>query len=153
MAAIVVAGALAVVILRNVFRASLALIVCFLAVAGIYFTLSADFLAAAQILIYVGGISVLIIIAIMLTREFQHGNPSNRLRTPAVIAGIVFLGVITYSLLNTNWSVSSKTPILPTTSSLATLLFGPGGYILPVEIAAVLLLAAIIGAIVLVREK
>ena len=63
------------VFLRNVFRAALALILCFIAVAGIYITLSADFLAAVQILVYVGAISVLIILAIMMTQGSPAGQP------------------------------------------------------------------------------
>ena len=66
LASVAVLAALAVVLLRDVFRAALSLILCFLMVAGIYLTLSADFLAAVQILVYVGAISVLIILAIML---------------------------------------------------------------------------------------
>ena len=153
LAIIGVTAALLVVFLRNVFRAALSLILCFLAVAGIYFTLSADFLGAVQILVYVGGISVLIILAIMLTREVQRGSPSNKLRIPAFIVAIVFLGVVGFTLLNTPWQLSTATPLAPTTASIASQLLGEGGFILPVEIAATLLLAAILGAIVLVREK
>jgi NADH-quinone oxidoreductase subunit J len=153
LAAIGVIAALAVVLLRDVFRAALSLVLCFLTVAGIYITLSADFLAAVQILIYVGAISVLIILAIMLTREVQHGSPSNRLQIPAFIVAVLFLGGVAFALLNTPWPVSSVPPLEPTTPALAGLLFGEGGFILPVEIAPLLLLAAILGAIALVREK
>ncbi len=153
LAVVGIAAALTVVLLRNVFRAALALILCFLTVAGIYITLSADFLAAVQVLIYIGGISVLIILAIMLTREVQQGSPSNKLRIPAFIVAILFLGVAGFALLNTPWQVSVLPPVEPTTSALAGKLLGEGGFILSVEIAASLLLAAILGAIVLVREK
>lgn len=153
LAVVAVAGALSVVLLRNVFRAALSLILCFLAVAGIYITLSADFLAAAQILIYVGGISVLIILAIMMTRDIQQGSPANKLRVPAFAIAIIFLGLVTYSLLNTGWPQSTAPPLQPTTTALAGKLLGQGGFILPLETAAVLLLAAILGAIVLAREK
>jgi len=146
-------AALAVVLLRDVFRAALSLVLCFLTVAGIYITLSADFLAAVQVLIYVGAISVLIILAIMLTREVQRGSPSNRLRIPAFIVALLFFGGVTFAMLNTTWQVSVAPPLEPTTPALAGLLFGEGGFILPVEIAAILLLAAILGAIVLVMEK
>jgi len=148
-----VAAALAVVLLRDVFRAALCLVLCFLTVAGIYVTLSADFLAAVQVLIYVGGISVLIILAIMLTREVQQGSPSNKLRIPAFVVAVLFLGVVGFALINTSWQVSTVPPLEPTTPALAVKLLGEGGFILPVEIAAALLLAAILGAIVLVREK
>jgi NADH-quinone oxidoreductase subunit J len=148
-----VIAALAVVLLRDVFRSALSLVLCFLAVAGIYITLSADFLAVVQILIYVGAISVLIILAIMLTREIKRGSPSNRLQIPALIVAIIFLGGVVFALLNTPWPISSALPLEPTTSTLAGLLFGGGGFILPVEIAPILLLAAVLGAIALVREK
>ena len=148
-----IAAALAVVLLRDIFRAALSLILCFLVVAGIYVTLSADFLAAVQVLIYVGAISVLIILAIMLTREVQRGSPSNKLRIPAFVVAILFLGAVGFAMLNTQWQVSALPPLEPTTAALAVKLFGEGGFILAVEIAAVLLLATILGAIVLVREK
>ena len=153
MAVFVIAAALAVVFLRNVFRAALSLIVCFIAVAGIYLTLSADFLAAVQVLVYVGAISVLIILAIMMTRNFQRGNPHNKLEIPAVIVGIVLLGLLIYTATATPWNIAAVPPLSPTTMPLATKLFGQNGFILPVEIAATLLLAAILGAIVIAREK
>ncbi len=153
MAAVVVGAALAVVLLHNIFRAALALVLCFLAVAGVYITLSADFMAAAQVLVYVGGISVLIILAIMLTRDVQQGSQANRLRFPAFLVAAVFLGVAAFTFLNTPWAVSSAAPVAPTTSTLAEKLLGNGGFTVTVEIAAALLLAAIIGAIALVREK
>ena len=148
-----VVAALAVVLFRDVFRAALSLILCFLVVAGIYITLSADFLAAVQVLIYVGAISVLIILAIMLTREVQQGSLSNKLRIPAFVVAVLLLGVVGFAVVNTPWQVSTVPPLEPTTAALAGRLFGEGGFILAVEIAAVLLLAAILGAIVLVREK
>ena len=150
---IAVLAALAVVLLRDVFRAALSLVLCFLMVAGLYITLSADFLAAVQILIYVGAISVLIILAIMLTREVQRGSPSNLFRFPAFVVAVLFFAGIAYALLNTPWQLSSIPPLEPTTPAIAGLFFGAGGFILPVEIAPVLLLAAILGAIVLVRER
>jgi NADH-quinone oxidoreductase subunit J len=153
LAAVAVIAALSVVLLRNVFRAALSLILCFLMVAGLYITLSADFLAAVQILVYVGAISVLIILAIMMTREVQQGSPNSRFQIPAFIVAILFLEVLILTLINTPWPISGLTPTAPTTSALANSLFGEGGYLLAVEIAGVLLLSATIGAIVLAREK
>jgi NADH-quinone oxidoreductase subunit J len=89
----------------------------------------------------------------MLTREVQRGSPANRLQIPAFLVAILFFGGVAFALLKTPWQVSVAPPLEPTTPALAGLLFGEGGFILPVEIAAVLLLAAILGAIVLVREK
>ena len=153
LAIIGVAAALAVVLLRDIFRAALSLILCFLVVAGIYVTLSADFLAAAQVLIYVGAISVLVILAIMLTRDVQRGSLTNKLRVPAFVVAVLLLAVIGFAVTNTGWQISGQAPLEPTTAALAGKLFGEGGFILAVVIAALLLLAAILGAIVMVREK
>ena len=154
LAVVTVGAALAVVILRDVFRAALFLVLCFLTVAGIYVTLSADFLAGAQVLIYVGAIGVLIIFAIMLTRESRRGSPQGRLRLPALLIGLFFLITMLFVVLNTDWHVVAEIPTQPTTSANAqALLWGEDGFVLAFEIAAALLLAAIIGAIVLVREK
>lgn len=153
LAVVSIGAALCVVLLRNVFRTALCLILCFLAVAGIFITLSADFLAAVQVLIYVGAISILIILGIMLTREVQQGSLGNRLRIPAFIVAVFFLGVVIYAMVNTQWQISDIPPQEPTTSALGAVLLGEGGFILAVEIAPILLLVAILGAIVLVREK
>jgi len=153
MAVVVVAAALGVVFLRNVFRAALALILCFIAVAGLYITLSADFLAAVQILVYVGAISVLIILAVMMTRDVWKGNPANRLRLPALVVAAALVGILIYAVTASPWRISNQPPLTPTTVPLASKLFSQQGFILPVEIAATLLLAAIVGAIVIAREK
>jgi NADH-quinone oxidoreductase subunit J len=153
MAVVAVLAALGVVFIRNVFRAALALVLCFLTVAGLYITLSADFLAAVQILVYVGAISVLIILAIMMTREVQQGSPANKLKIPAFIVAVVVLGIMIYTVTKTSWQIAGASPLTPTTVPLATKLFSENGFILPVEIGAMLILAAIIGAIVIAREK
>jgi NADH-quinone oxidoreductase subunit J len=164
LAVISVGAALAVVLNRDVFRAALFLVLCFFAIAIIYVTLNADFLAAVQVLIYIGAISVLLIFAILLTREVQHGNPFNRLKFPAlVITGLMFAALVT-AFLATDWKSFDLLPGLGRVpAGNSTLMAGIGmgatlfdrvhGFILPFEISAILLLAAIIGAIVLVREK
>jgi len=153
MAVVAVVAALGVIFLRNVFRAALSLVLCFITVAGLYITLSADFLAAVQILVYVGAISVLIILAIMMTREVQQGNPSNKMKLPAFIVAVVLLGIMIYTVTANSWQIAAESPLTPTTVPLAAKLFSESGFILPVEIAAMLILAAILGAIVIAREK
>ena len=153
MAVVAVVSALGVVFLRNVFRAALSLVLCFITVAGLYITLSADFLAAVQILVYVGAISVLIILAIMMTRDVQRGSPSNRMKFPAFLVAVILFGVMIYTVTNTSWQIAGEAPLMPTTAPLAVKLFSESGFILPVEIGAVLILAAILGAIVIAREK
>ena len=153
LATVIVGAALAVVFLRNIFHCALFLILCFFTIAGIFVVLSADFLAGAQVLIYVGAIGVLIIFVVMLTRETQRGSPSGRLRLPALIVGLLFLITMVVVVVSTDWNVIAEIPE-PTISSLAHALFSKeSGFVLAFEIAAALLLAAIIGAIVLVREK
>ena len=154
LAVVSVGAALAVVLMRDIFRAALFLVLCFFTVAGIYITLSADFLAGAQVLIYVGAIGVLIIFAIMLTRESRRGSPSGRLRLPALLIGLLFLVTMVFVVVSTDWHIIAELPTEPTTTAIAQALFsGEDGFVLAFEIAAALLLAAIIGAIVLVREK
>ena len=153
LAVVSVSTALAVVLMRDVFRAALFLVLCFFSVAGIYVTLSADFLAGAQVLIYVGAIAVLIIFVIMLTRESRQGSPSGRLRLPAILIGLFFLITMLFVVLNTDWHVVAEPPAESATTAIAQALFSEDGFVLAFEIAAALLLAAVIGAIALVRDK
>jgi NADH-quinone oxidoreductase subunit J len=75
------------------------------------------------------------------------------MKFPVFVIAAILLGIIIYTVTTTPWQISSEAPLTPTTVPLAMNLFSENGYILPVEIAAVLLLAAIIGAIVIAREK
>ena len=150
---VLILSALMVVTLKNIFHSALFLILTLFSVAGIYILLHAEFLAAVQVLIYVGAIAILMILAIMLTREVQRGNLSNRLRLPVFILVSIFLGLTIFAVLNTPWPVSTETPQQPTTAALANILFGQDGLFILVEVAALLLLATIIGAITLVRDK
>lgn len=153
LAAVAVVAALAVVMQRDIFHAALVLILCFLAVAGLFVTLSADFLAAIQVLVYVGAVAILIILGIMMTRDVQRGNVANRLGIPAFLVAVLLLGVAVFAITSTPWSVSTAVPVAPTVNALSLKLFGQEGFILAVEIAPVLLLVAVLGAIALVKEK
>ena len=154
LAVVAVGGALLVVLQRNVFRTALTLVVCFLAVAGLFITLSADFLAAIQILVYVGAVAILIILGIMLTRDSQRGSLPNKFGFPAFIGSLFLLLITILAVTTTPWATTGTQPALaPTVEALGLALFEPSGYLLAVEIAPILLLAAVIGAIVLVREK
>lgn len=153
LAVMAAAGALMVVTLRSLFRAALGLILCFLSIAGLFITLSADYLGIVQIMVYVGAIAVLIIMAVMLTREVENSNLGSRFKLPAVVTGTLFLGVAIWVMLNTAWPLSRALPTAPTSATLGNLLFAQGGLVLAVEIAAMLILAAIIGAISVAREK
>ena len=149
--------AIGVIAIRNVFRAAMLLVGCFVAIAGIYILLKTDFLAAIQVLIYIGAISILIVLGIMLTHEITHASSSNKFQVPALlIVGVSLAGMI-YAILNTNWQISSlvKNSLLDTatTSIIANRIFGENGFILPLQIVPVLLLSTVISAIVLVKVK
>jgi NADH-quinone oxidoreductase subunit J len=153
LAIVAIIAALGVIVLKNVFRAALSLVFLFLVIAGIYITLHADFLAFVQILVYVGAIGILVIVGIMLTHDITHGNPAGRFRVPALIVSVLLFCTLVFAIINTQWMISDLPPHEPTTALLGEKLFGTGGFLLPVEIVAVLLLTAILGAIVLLREK
>ena len=155
-----VAAALGVVLLRDIFRAALLLVVVFLTIAGHFFLLAAEFLGVVQILIYAGAISILIIFAIMLTRDVQQGNLPNRLQIPAVLLPALLLSALIFVIVDTNWELieglSNSANIVDqafenTTFKLAELLLED--YALTFGAAGVLLLASIIGALSLVRER
>lgn len=154
LATVIVGAALMVVFAKNIFRSALFLVLCFFSIAGIYIILSADFLAAAQVLIYVGAIGVLIIFGILLTRDVRQGGETTRWRAPAFLIVGLLLAIIIVVVFNTAWPMNGGSPAEATTNQLATELFSlDNGFVLPFEIASLLLLAALIGAISLVRDK
>jgi NADH:ubiquinone oxidoreductase subunit 6 (subunit J) len=160
-AILVVASAITVVVLRDVFRAALMLVACFFCVAALYITLNADFLAAVQVLVYAGAIGVLILFAVMLTRNLRQGSPFSRTNVPALLLSVLVLAAIIGVVVATDWPTVAGVPDVvemplgdSTTSHIATALFDQdGGFVLPFEIASVLLLAALVGAVVLVSRK
>ena len=162
-----IVAAIAVVQLRDVFRAALFLIVSFVGVAGMFVLLRAEFLAAVQVLIYVGAISVLIIFAILMTRDVEEGSPDNRLRVPVGIMAALFAAVAIFVAVATDWNLLDTAVdearfgtdavaemgrvFSNTVPTIARLLIR--NFVLAFEVASVLLLASIIGALALVRER
>ena len=162
LAAASIVSAVGVVLIQDLFKAALSLVVTFLAVAGIFVMLGAEFLAVVQVLIYAGAISVLIIFAVLLTRDVEHGNPSNKLQVPALIASGLTLAAVTFVVLKTNWvlmedvlpaaTMAKVEEVLATSPQwIAGLLLRE--WVLPFEVASVLLLAALMGALALVRDR
>ena len=152
LAAVMLGSALLVVTLRDIIRCGLAMIVAFGALAGIYVMLGAPLVAAAQVLVYIGAIAVLILFAVMLT---QAKNAPVRLvfqaqALPAAIASIVLAVMIALTASATDWGAVTKR-IATGTNALARLLFTT--YILPFEVVSVLLLAAVIGGIYLAKRE
>jgi len=177
-----VVGAFGVVMVPDLFRAALLLIVVFIAVAGFFILLSAEFLAVVQVLIYVGAIAILIIFAVMLTRDVQHGNLPNRMQMPAVVLAALLFAALVAVAVDTQWEFlpaeQQERVDLVQTSAVTTLtgdvlteagITGPeeqsevqhagladlliSDYVLPFEAVSLLLLAALIGALVLVRPN
>jgi NADH-quinone oxidoreductase subunit J len=150
-ATLMLLAAIAVVSMRDIIRCGLAMIVCFIALAGIYVQLGAPLVAAAQVIVYVGAISVLVLFAIMLTQS-KAGPSQLVFQTQAgwaALAAIVLAVVIGIATSGTDWpDVTRRLRI--TADDLARLLFKD--YVLPFEVVSVLLLAAVIGGIFLAKR-
>jgi NADH:ubiquinone oxidoreductase subunit 6 (subunit J) len=140
-----------VVTLRNIIHSAVAMMVCFGSLAGMYALLGAPIVAAAQVLIYLGAISVLILFAIMLTQAGDANLPSpfHRQVWLAAVAALVVVGLIGWAVTATDWG-NATVIIAIALDTMATDLFTD--YALPFEILSLLLLAAIIGAIYLARR-
>jgi NADH-quinone oxidoreductase subunit J len=156
LAALLVGCALIAVTTRQLFRAAIALLFALIGVAGLYFWLSYEFLAAVQIVVYVGGIVVLIIFSIFLTQQTGEKLPSPRVDRLifaglAVFCGIALtlLQVLNYDFLQT----TNPTPLTVATLGTALLKTGHNGYALPFELVSILLLAAMVGCIVIALKK
>jgi NADH-quinone oxidoreductase subunit J len=151
-AAVMIGSAFLVVTMRDIIRCGLAMIVCFGSLAGIYAIIGAPLLAAAQVIVYIGAISVLILFAIMLT---QTKDAPSRLvfqtqAVPAAIASIVIAIVIALAIGATDWGEAAKRVRL-TAEAMSSVLFN--SFVLPFEIVSVLLLAAVIGGVYLAKRE
>ena len=151
LAGLTVGAALGVVIVRDLIRALVLLITSFLGVAGLYITLSADFVAVAQVLIYAGAISILLIFAIMLTPRAGRDNAETFLQIPGLLLAGLVAFTIAFVSLETDWSIAERGGFEETASAIGEALLDK--YVLPFEMASVLLLVAMLGAIVLVRPE
>ena len=168
-AIILVGSALLVVGLRNIVHSALALIVLFGMAAGIYLLLNAEFIAIVQILIYAGAVTILILFALMLTRTNNlstGSNPNNRQWWLAAIISALVAAAIIFAVTLSQYSTaqsgsgtaygSTSACTLPPNNVIyiGQLLYSPTcySYVLPFEIASLVLLVAIVGAIVVGRE-
>ena len=152
-AALVLGSALYVVLGSNLVHAAFALVAAFFGVAVFYVYLGADFLAGAQVLIYVGGILTLLLFGVMLTNRIYDLN----IRTGAVqvvpgalAAGLIF-AFLAWIIGSVDWGALDTGDPGPTSESVGRLLIGD--YVLPFEIASILLLIALMGAAMLVRRR
>jgi NADH-quinone oxidoreductase subunit J len=152
LAAVMVGASILVVTMRDIIRCGLAMMVAFGALAGIYVVLGAPLIAAAQVIVYIGAISVLILFAIMLTQT--KAAPSRLVfqtqALPAAISSIVIAVVIALAIGATDWGEVPER-IRVATAAMSEVLFND--FVLPFEIVSVLLLAAVIGGVFLAKRE
>ncbi|WP_330204541.1 NADH-quinone oxidoreductase subunit J [Cyanobacterium sp. Dongsha4] len=152
---LMIGGALGVVLFENIVYSAFLLGGVFLSISGLYILLNADFVAAAQILIYVGAINVLILFAIMLVNKTEvyqqvRGRLIRQVSTALVCVGLfALLGTM---VLATPWQLSETSPAVVENTIVAIGKHFFSDYLLPFEIASVLLLMAMVGAIILARR-
>jgi NAD(P)H-quinone oxidoreductase subunit 6 len=147
----VVGAGIAVVTLRNIIHSAVAMMVCFGSLAGMYALLGAPIVAAAQVLIYLGAISVLILFAIMLTQAGDANLPApfHRQLPIAIVVALAILGTVGWAVVQTDWGMAAQAAGAAVDTIATTLLTD---FALPFEIISLLLLVAIIGAIYLARR-
>lgn len=146
-------GAAGVALSRNIFWSAMGLLSSLVGVGGLYVLLSADFVAITQLLVYIGGVLVLIIFAVMLTSQIQDINVSNR---SMGMAGGYALFTVAATLLSfvamwAPWKTTKLEPVDNTTQAIGDALLGK--WLLPFEIASVVLVATLVGAIVIARKE
>ncbi len=137
---------------RNLLRAAFALFFVLFGVAGFYVLLGGDFLAVVQIMVYAGGVNVLLIFGTMLTSDVSNPKTSNLSFQGAltVVVGIAFFILLVVIINSTQWPLHVPGEMTATTSGLGRLLLKE--YVLPFEVISFLLLAAIISSLVLVKK-
>ncbi|HMX36276.1 MAG TPA: NADH-quinone oxidoreductase subunit J [Ferruginibacter sp.] len=153
LAALTLVNAVLAVTTRLIFRAAIYLLFSLIGVAGIYFWLQYEFIAAVQIVVYVGGIVVLIIFSIFLTQQAGEKLPEQKLgrKLFSALAAFCGLALVMLQLLKHGFAVSAATPLEPTVANIGTQMLGVDeyGYSLPFEVVSMLLLAALVGCIVI----
>jgi NAD(P)H-quinone oxidoreductase subunit 6 len=150
---ILIASSVMVAFSRNLIYSAFSLMGALVSVAVLFVLLSADFLAVTQILIYMGGILVLILFAIMLTSTIRDVRISNRYvgEGPAFLISLITFIVLVVVSFVSPWLKATNLGYEPTTREIGNNLLSK--YILPFEIASVLLLIAVVGAVVLARKE
>jgi NAD(P)H-quinone oxidoreductase subunit 6 len=155
LAVMMIGAALGVVLFSNIVYSAFLLGGVFISMAGLYLLLNGDFVAAAQILIYVGAINVLILFAIMLVNKRQDFSPLPSAGLRKIITGVVSIGLfglLSTMVLATPWAYSSTSVAVQNSIVLIGEHFFTD-FLLPFELASVLLLMAMVGAIILARRE
>jgi NAD(P)H-quinone oxidoreductase subunit 6 len=153
LAALTVGSAMLVAFSRNILYSTFALLGAFMGVVGVYVLLAADFVAMVQLLVYVGGILVLTIFAVMLTQGIADVTVTNRAVgvVPSLVTVAISGAVMLYAVFKTPWHQAPLAVVAPTTYGIGNALLGE--YVLPFEVASMVLLAALVGAIVISRHE
>jgi NAD(P)H-quinone oxidoreductase subunit 6 len=148
-----IAGAALVAFSKNIVHSAFALLLSFFGVSGLYVILSADFIAATQVIVYIGGILVLILFGVMLTEQIERVNISNAAMKPARawLLLLAIMAILVIAIFKTHWNTVAPLPYEPKTEPLGNALLST--YLLPFEVASVLLLIALIGAIIAGRKE
>ncbi|MEL6441419.1 MAG: NADH-quinone oxidoreductase subunit J [Cyanobacteria bacterium J06621_8] len=155
LATMMIVTALGVVLLPKIVHSAFLLAGVFVSISGLYILLNADFVAAAQILVYVGAVNVLILFAIMLVNKKEdYSEVPNRLIRKVATAVVCFglFALLGTMVLATPWSISNTSPAVVENTIVALGEHFFSDYLLPFELASVLLLMAMVGAIILARR-
>ncbi len=151
-AGLTVLFALGVVATGKVAYAAISLVFTLLAVAALYILLASEFLALVQVLLYAGGVAVLLLFALMLTRARELVPELDGAQKPfAIVAGLSLMGVLIATIFLTTWPRKADSPALINFNAIGDALFRT--YALPFEVSSLVLLVALIGAIVLARSE
>ena len=146
-------GAAVVAFVRNIVYSALGLLTALLGAGSLYVLLSADFVAIAQLLVYVGGVMVLVLFAVMLTNKITEVNVSNA--SFGLFGGLLLLvamgPLLVAVALLTPWRDLAPGPLAPTTSALGDALLTR--WLLPFEVASLVLLATLVGAVIIARKE
>ena len=152
---VIIIGSLGVVLLESIVYSSFLLGGVFMSVAGLYLLLNASFVAAAQVLVYVGAVNVLIIFAIMLVNKKEDLKPAKYLNSRKIISTVICLTLFSLLVrvdLSNTWQLSNPGSSIGEESTIRIGEHLFSDYLLPFEVASILLLMAMIGAIVLARR-
>lgn len=155
LAGVMLAAAIFVVVGRNIVRSGVAMMLAFAALAGIYALAGAVIVAAAQVLIYIGAISILVLFAIMLTQS-KSGPASlvfHRQWWAGLLAAIGVVVLIVLSVVNTDWPLAVGDRLWSVTNEVALLLFNDPLYVFALQVVAVLLTAAVVGGVFLAKRE
>ncbi len=152
-ATIIVASALIVAFSKNIVYSAFALLGTLIGAAALYIFLQSDFLAATQVIVYIGGIAVLFLFAVMLTHNIEKSvgsNPHMGLRTVVPFAFLV-LGFLIYAAVDHNWNIQAVRNSDPTVHKIGNAFLNE--YLLPFEFASVILLVVLVGAALVARRE